>query len=318
MLTDKYRPIKLEDIVGQKDITKSISNLIKEENIPSMLFVGPPGCGKTTIAWIIARERFPNSWKADMIEYNASDERGIAIVRNDIKPRAMSKGSKIIFLDEVDNMTHDAQAALRRIMEDAPNTIFILSANREHKLMDAIKSRCAIYRFNKISEDLIYQFLIDILKKENIKPIGEKEDIVKSLKALAKSVNGDLRSALNTLESVATSGKFNPEDVAMIEKPHHIHTAFNAALKGNIGHAKQLFEDAFLVGNYTDEQLLEEFFDAIDKADTTNEVKARLYIQLREIDDALARGGTPLIQFLGYLYFVYVAPHLKGVFNNEV
>jgi len=313
MLTEKYRPKKFEDIIGQKEIVESVSELVKSKDIPSMLFVGPPGCGKTTLAWIVARERFPKSWRGDMIEFNASDDRGIDTVRNNIKPRAFSKGTKIIFLDEADNMTHDAQAALRRIMEDAPNTTFILSANREYKIMDAIKSRCAIYHFNKIHNETVLNYLVDILKKEGIKPVGNKEEIMKSLESLTYSTRGDLRSALNTLSSVIVDGEFHPEFIVQSEKPKHIQPALNQALSGNIEYSRELFEDAYLVGKYSTEQLVEEFYYAIDKTDTTNEIKARLYVHLQEVDAALVRGGTPLVQFIGFLYFAFVAPHLKGV-----
>ena len=313
MLTEKYRPKKFTDIIGQKEIVDSVSKLIKSKDIPSMLFVGPPGCGKTTLAWIVARERFPESWRADMIEFNASDDRGIDTVRNNIKPRAFAKGQKIIFLDEVDNMTHDAQAALRRIMEDAPNTTFILSANREYKIMDAIKSRCAVYHFNKINKDVVLNYLIDILKKEGIKPVGNKDEIMKSLESLTYTTRGDLRSALNTLSSVIVDKEFHPEFIVQNEKPKHIQPALKQAVGGNIEYSIQLFEDAYLVGKYTTEQLIEEFYEAINELDVSNEIKARLYINLREVDDSLVRGGTPLIQFIGFLYFAYVAPHLKGV-----
>ena len=143
--------------------------------------------------------------------------------------------------------------------------------------------------------------------------MGNKEEIMKSLESLTYTIRGDLRSALNTLSSVIVDKEFHPEFIIQNEKPKHIQPALKQALTGNIEYSVQLFEDAYLVGKYSTEQLIEEFYEAIGDSDTTNEIKARLYINLREVDDSLVRGGTPLIQFIGFLYFTFVAPHLKGV-----
>jgi len=147
-LTEKYRPKNWDELVGQDEIIKSIREALKNPiGIPHFLFVGPAGVGKTTTAYLIAREL-----KVPIIEFNASDERGIDTIRTKIKQLASIRGKRIILLDEADNMTADAQQALRRIMERTMGTIFILVGNTEYKIIDPIKSRCAIYRFKKLSD----------------------------------------------------------------------------------------------------------------------------------------------------------------------
>ena len=149
---EKYRPQKLADIVGQDEIVERLSSYVKNGNLPHLLFTGSAGVGKTTAAVTLAREFFRDSWQMNFRELNASDERGIDVVRNQIKQfaRTTPLGEatfKILFLDEADALTTDAQAALRRTMESYAQTCrFILSCNYSSKIIDPIQSRCAIYR----------------------------------------------------------------------------------------------------------------------------------------------------------------------------
>ncbi len=155
---EKYRPQKLDDIVGQDEIVERLSSYVKSGNLPHLLFTGSAGVGKTTAAVTLAREFFKDSWQMNFRELNASDERGIDVVRNQIKQfaRTTPLGDatfKILFLDEADALTTDAQAALRRTMESYAQTCrFILSCNYSSKIIDPIQSRCAIYRFKPLGE----------------------------------------------------------------------------------------------------------------------------------------------------------------------
>ena len=158
---EKYRPLRLADIVGQDEIIERLESYVRSGNLPHLLFTGSAGVGKTTAAVSLAREFFGESWHMNFRELNASDERGIDVVRNQIKQFARTSplgGAtfKILFLDEADALTTDAQAALRRTMESYAQTCrFILSCNYSSKIIDPIQSRCAIYRFKPLGRAAI-------------------------------------------------------------------------------------------------------------------------------------------------------------------
>ena len=200
---EKYRPARLADIVGQDDIVERLSSYVKSGNLPHLLFTGSAGVGKTTAAVTLAREFFGSSWQMNFRELNASDERGIDVVRNQIKEFARTKPFgdttfKILFLDEADALTTDAQAALRRTMESYANICrFILSCNYSSKIIDPIQSRCAIYRFRPLSPEAV---------KEEIARIAAKEHLTVTplaMDAMVYIAQGDMRKAINALQGAA-------------------------------------------------------------------------------------------------------------------
>ena len=174
MWVEKYRPKKISDIIGQKEIIGSLSGLMKNQaEMPNLLFSGGAGVGKTTTAMCLSREILGDRWKDYTLELNASDERGIGMVREKVKKFSRFAGLdteipfKIIILDEADEMTSDAQTALRRIIEDAAKFCrFILIANNVSKIIPPIQSRCANFKFTQIDENDIRNCLKIILKKE--------------------------------------------------------------------------------------------------------------------------------------------------------
>ncbi|MFY4815776.1 AAA family ATPase, partial [Haloarcula sp. AONF1] len=150
---EKYRPQTLDDIHGQEEIVERLQSYIAQDDVPHLLFSGPAGVGKTTAATAIAREIYgEDNWRGNFLELNASDQRGIDVVRDRIKGFARSSFGgdfRIVFLDESDSLTDDAQSALRRTMEQfSDNTRFILSCNYSSKIIDPIQSRCAVFRFS--------------------------------------------------------------------------------------------------------------------------------------------------------------------------
>ena len=151
--TEKYRPSKFHELVGQDEIVKRVESLTNSLNIPHLLFAGPAGTGKSTLALIVVKELYGANWRENYLELNASDERGIKFVREKVKNFARTKSLgkvpfKIIFLDEADALTPEAQQALRRTMENYSATCrFILSCNYSSKIIDPIQSRCAIFIF---------------------------------------------------------------------------------------------------------------------------------------------------------------------------
>jgi replication factor C small subunit len=203
---EKYRPKILAEVVGQNDITERLKAYAEIKSMPHLLFAGPAGTGKTTCAIALAREVFGEDWKANFLELNASDERGIQIVRTKIKEYARiapmgDTGFKIIFLDEADALTPEAQAALRRTMERYTQTCrFILSCNYSSKIIEPIQSRCAVFRFRPLSAEDIKNYLLRIAKVEG------KEISDDGLDALVYLAEGDCRKATNSLQVAATMG----------------------------------------------------------------------------------------------------------------
>ena len=210
MWSEKYRPKKLSQVVNQKEIIKGISNLIKSPDIPHMLFAGPAGVGKTTTALCIAMELLGEEWRKNTLELNASDERGIKMVRERVKEFAASiklasdrefGRPKIIILDEADEMTSEAQTALRRIIEDSARTTrFIIICNYLSQIIEPIQSRCVVFRFTRLpKEDVI----------NHLKMICEQQKVKYEEKALAQiyeATGGDLRHSINIMQAAAGMG----------------------------------------------------------------------------------------------------------------
>ncbi len=218
MWSEKYRPKKLDEVVDQKEIIKGISNLIKSPDIPHMLFAGPAGVGKTTTALCIAMELLGEEWKKNTLELNASDERGIKMVRERVKEFAASiklasdkeyGKPKIIILDEADEMTSEAQTALRRIIEDSARTTrFIIICNYLSQIIDPIQSRCVVFRFTRLPrEDVI----------DHLKMICEKEKVKYEEKAVTQiydATGGDMRHSINIMQAAAGMGAVSSANVA--------------------------------------------------------------------------------------------------------
>ncbi len=217
MWTEKYRPQKLEDIVNQSDIIKGITNLVRSPDIPHMLFSGPAGVGKTTAALCIAKEILGDEWRKNTLELNASDERGIKMVRERVKEFAASvklatdkdfDKPKIIILDEADEMTPEAQTALRRIIEDSARTTrFIIICNYLSQIIEPIQSRCVVFRFTRLPKDDIIEQLKMISAKEKVK-FEEK-----ALEQIYESTGGDLRHSINVMQAAAGMGAVNVANV---------------------------------------------------------------------------------------------------------
>jgi len=256
----------------------------------------------------IAREIFGDSWEKQFVELNASDERGIDVVRNKIKRLAQSKGKRIIFLDEADALTEDAQHALRRIMEKS-NAIFILSCNYEHKLISPIKSRCARFVFKPIDKKLLLKRILEIIKAENIK-FEATEETKKALMMIAEHANGDMRYAINLLEKIISKHKeITRESVQFELDIRLVKNAINKALNGNFEEAKKQLEDAYLLSGTNFSVIINEIYRYLDTLNN-DAIKIKLYEKLAEIEYRCTVGASPLIQLVGFLAYCWVIQHV--------
>jgi replication factor C small subunit len=315
-LVEKYRPNGFDDIVGQKEIVDVIKNMVKKNEIPHLLFVGPPGTGKTSLSIVLAKELFGPSWKSYFNELNASDDRGIDMVRDRIKGLSQYKGRRIIFLDEADNMTEDAQNALRRIMERTPETIFILCGNREDKIIDPIKSRCITLRFRKLSEEQVFEKIISICKSEGIDITADDRE---GILTLIKESGGDIRRAINILEEITTEKKkIDAKSIIELRKPNLMQIALISAIQGDFEKSKDMVENYLINDGYNVEKLINSLYDGMDKLeingdnDRVREIKIRIYAKLGELEMNCKR-GNPLVQVVAFMATVWIIPHLSGV-----
>jgi len=307
---DIYRPATFEEFVGQEKIVYSIKNKIKRNRLGDMLFLSyKPGTGKTSLAIIIARELFGNEWRSRLHMFNASDDRGINFVRDEINRVSSWKGMKIIFLDEADNMTIDAQQAMRGIMEKKTDTIFILTGNYEHKIIDPIKSRCSVYRFTPLEDKDILKKLITICK---IEKINITNDAKEGLKRLTRYVNGDLRQAIKTLDDIIDSdNEITTESVALLEKNNEaIKTIIKTALAGNFNDAKQSIEKQYILQKFSYSKLSKQIFEVLDEIEDLEEIeKVFLYDKLADFEFRVKMGSNPHVQLIKLIAQCYKVKH---------
>lgn len=257
LLTEKYRPTNMNDVVGNKETIAALKNLLAQSMVPHLLFTGPPGTGKTTVAKIIGKQLSKDP--KNILELNASDERGIDTVRTTIKNFAMRKvsGFKIIILDECDSMTSAAQQAMRRTMElFSTDCRFILICNDIQKITEAIQSRCAVYLFDRISESEMREKLIEISKNENIEIPPDALNIILYL------AEKDMRQAINILQSSLYLDELNESNILKVigePSPKTIEKIIIFALKRDIQSAYALFDKLWSEG-YDSKDLTGSFF----------------------------------------------------------
>jgi len=297
---EKYRPRRLDEMVGQKDIVVRLKSYVKTGNLPHLLFAGSAGVGKTTAAVALAREFFGESWQTNFREMNASDERGIDVVRNQIKEFARTSplgGAqfKILFLDEADALTTDAQAALRRTMETYARTCrFILSCNYSSKIIDPIQSRCAIYRFRPLDREAIIEEIRRIASAEGL-TVSEE-----ALDAIVYVAAGDMRKAINALQGAAI---ISPEiDEKMIysitatARPDEIDELLNLSIAGRFDEAEKVLSDLTRVRGIAPNELINQCYRALIQRDIDRPLKVKLIDALGEADFRLSEGANSDIQ----------------------
>jgi len=308
MWVEKYRPIKLDDIVNQKDILESLKNLIKEPaEMPHLLFTGPAGVGKTTTALCISRQLLGEDWQRDTLELNASDERGIKMVRERVKEFAAvmkirtsekdERKFRIIILDEADEMTSEAQTALRRIIEDSSETTrFVIICNYLSQIIEPIQSRCAIFRFKRIEKEIAEDHLKWLCKEEGIK----YDD--KAISQIFGSTNGDLRHSINILQSASVMGSISISNVLAslgLSGKSKVNDIIKLAMSGKFNDARIKLLELTAVYGMSEFDFLKYAYEAIYSLKLAHPEEFASLIA--EYDYRLTQGSHPDIQLSAFL-----------------
>jgi len=312
---EKYRPLTLEQIISQDDIIQTLKKFLDKNSLTHLLFYGTAGTGKTTCAKGIANFLYGPHKTGNILELNASDERGIDIVKEQIKSFCQTLNSfsnfsinnneknsnffKLVVLDEADMMTTDAQSALRRIMEKYTNNVrFILICNQIHKIHPAVQSRCMRFRFRPIQNEKCLNRLKEICKEEKIKYDNEL-----TLKTVIQLGNRDMRKMLNLLEATLMSSQrdnyitindvYTTAGLPSLQEFNQLLTTINDK-KENIGNIYNEVNNERLTKGYAIQDLINMLHDKIrnDDSNGLNDEQIRdCYMKLADMDYILRKGG---------------------------
>lgn len=305
---EKYRPRTLDEIVDQEDVIRALKGFVNRRSMPHLLFAGPAGTGKTTTALALAHDiyRSEELLRANYLELNASDERGIDTIRTKIKDFAKTAPFgdapfKIIHLDEADSLTADAQHALRRIMEMySATTRFILACNYSSKIIDPIQSRTAVFRFGPIPEKAIRDRLIMIAGKEGVKYTDE------GISAIVYVAEGDLRRAINLLQTASAMAETVDANivyrVAGLAHPEEVKGMINAALKGKFVTARDILRNLMINYGMSAQDVIRQLNrEIMTSKSIPDKVKAQLMMFLSDVDFRVTEGAHGDVQLAAML-----------------
>lgn len=298
--TEKYRPTEFSDIKGQDNAIRRIEAFVKSGNLPHLLLAGPAGTGKTTTALVIAKKLYGESWKHNFLELNASDERGIDVVRSTIKDFARTKALgnypyKIIYLDECDSLTKEAQQALRRTMETyVEGARFLLSCNYSSKIIDPIQSRCAVFRFRPISFEQTKLIMDSVAKSEQI--VIEES----AMKDLHELCGGDVRKLTNLLQSCASETKTITSktvyEVISAAEPKEINQILEMSVKGDFINSRKLLLDTMIKHGLSGLDIIRQIQKGVWSLEVSDSSKVDMIEKCGEIEFRMVEGSDEFIQ----------------------
>lgn len=298
--TEKYRPRRLADVVGQDHVTKRLSSFIETKSLPHCLFAGPAGCGKTTAALCIAHELYGDRIKGKFLELNASDERGIDVIREKVKDfvRQTTVGTgglfRIVYLDEADALTKDAQHALRRMMENYSHVCrFILAVNYSGKIIPPIQSRTAVFRFSALKEEDLTGSLEKIAKSEKLKV--DKAAYI----AIIRVAEGDMRKAINILQTASTSKLIDEDTVYSVTNmadPGAVKKMMETAISGQFLEARNQLVSLMNERGLSGEDVIREIHSQLFGLDVSDRQKLEMLERIGEYEFRLTEGSNPHVQ----------------------
>ena len=298
---EKYRPKSLEEMVDREEIVSRFKSFVKDKNLPHLLLVGPAGVGKTTSILCLAHDLYGAGYQNSVLELNASDERGIDVIRDKVKNFARTSAIasevsfKILILDEADSLTTAAQHALRRTMEVYTRTCrFCLIGNYSENIIDPIQSRCSVFRFGPLAEQDVKSYISMISKKEGVKLIPE------GLDAVFEASGGDMRKATNLLQAAAaTQGEV--DDIAIYSvlgkvSPQRVREMINLGMKGNFLDAREILRSLLIDEGLGAEDILRMVYSELMRMQMPEKWKVRISDTVGEVDFRLTQGARPEIQ----------------------
>ena len=303
ILIEKYRPNKLDEIIGQDVIVKKLKRYVEMKNMPNLLFAGSAGVSKTTAAMCIAKEMYGNEWQLNFKELNASDTRGIDVIRDDVKDYAAvsSIGDvsfKIILLDEADSLTKDAMSALRRTMEKYSSSCrFILTCNYSSKIIEPISSRTSVFRFKKIKSEDIMKICKNVCDQEKIKIDSE------ALEAIAYISEGDARKAIGILDTARLTTENNTitiKDIYEISsyiEPKLIIDIIKKALSKEFFASLTIIENLTMDGISAEDILKQLMTRTLELNVPDKRINVELVDIIGETDWRISEGANELIMF---------------------
>jgi len=304
LFTEKHRPQTLDEVVGQEAAVERFETFL-DDGLPHVLLAGPPGVGKTAVATAYARDYYGDAWAANFREFNASDDRGIDVVRDEIKEWCRRA------LDEADQLTSDAQPALRRPIEQyADSTRFILSCNYANRIIGPIQSRCATMRFDRLDDDEVRTALDRVIDAEGI----DADEA--AVEQVVRASRGQIRDAVLTLQTSTLDGALTEDQVDLftgVVDDRLVEEILTLALEGQLDDAQRRLDVEILKAGADPHLLVDAVFRTLRSMDLPPDYRAKTFELLATVDERLQTGLNPHVQFHALLGHLYMSQGLSSI-----